>query len=302
MKPDKSKTKDVEHLGNVLQSSHTEHRMYTDKKSEISAFVHDKSRLSSLHVIQYNPVQYESGQIKQEGNMPIERSKIVGNRNFLSTSDKLNLASKSTAPGFAEKTKSITVSCYSSDCESCQPEPNIARTQDFYGQTCMAISVTDSQTQTPLSGAGIQITRVGNTDVHVSRIQEDECSENCCWNDYVDGELWCFHKAAFDTMTTGANREVTLPIEGRGDYNVSVSKDNYNAHSRDSLVSCPETPVTPFTGAIEMSITVEDTTKNNLKKGKSISSVTSATQPSATLPPNKQYPKKHHPKTYKPQY
>ena len=68
--------------------------------------------------------------------------------------------------------------------------------------------------------------------------------------------------------STGANRVVTLPIEGRGDYNVSVSKDNYNAHSRDSLVSCPETPVTPFTGAIEISITVEDTTKNNLKKRK----------------------------------
>ena len=69
----------------------------------------------------------------------------------------------------------------------------------------------------------------------------------------------------------------------RGDNNRSVSQNDYNAHSRDNPASCPETPVTPSTEATrEISITVKDTTKNNLKKKKLISVQTKDPQATQT--------------------
>jgi len=204
---------------------------------------------------------------------------------------------KVTADGYETQNKEVEVHCDPDNCDECTPKIYVALKQKFCEQTFMGISVIDIATGNSITGASVQVTMtVGDTHQIVSShlvcpadrsvrlecgyygITEEECDQDCCWDDSVDGELFCFHKTSLDKMVTNSEGIVTLPVSGRGEFAVEIEKEGYSSYSGDTIVSCPGscedcrpsltvrmTPETPCNGTVDMSISVVDDLENPIE-------------------------------------
>merc|ERR1711970_330103 len=199
------------------------------------------------------------------------------------------------APGYKAKEKSVTVECDPANCDECTPKILVALEQEVCENTFMSIVVNDVATQAAVEGASVKVSmrtgattqvvfathmvcqadRTARTDCGYPGISEQECIQNCCFDDSVPNTIWCFHKTPLDDMTTNEEGIVSVPVAARGEFEVEITKEGYYDYTGDNVVSCtgpcdecrPRLSVSltqepPCNGTMDMVITVLDNKGN----------------------------------------